>query len=355
MRYWILGLAALALLVVVGGGCGSKVVARVDGEIITQESFHHALQQEGRGQQVLNSLIMRTLVLKEAREKGVTVSDKELQEALSRFRERVLLATGQDFDKYLAEQGQSQEELLADLRADLLLMKLVVSEKEKKEYFQAHKEEFQLPARVLYRQIVFATKQEAEKARKEIQTGKADFVSLAKERSLDPWTRGRDGMVGYMPEKPVAPTPQDRKELAEVEGLRQALFSLEPGQVTEPLLAPPIGIYPRGSYLLARVEKKEKAQLPSYAAMENDVMQRILGSPRKRFEMQQYLTELRAKAQVEIYPEMYRSLSREYQELRQQREARPKPTPPTLELPQVPSPKPPAPQAPSAPAAKPGK
>lgn len=113
----------LLALVVIGGLLYAfrtqLLAATVNDEMITRWKLIRELEKQN-GAQVLDSLITETLVMQEAKKKGVSISEAELAEELKKIEER-FTAQGQNLDEVLKMQGYSKE----DLRRQVMLQKLV--------------------------------------------------------------------------------------------------------------------------------------------------------------------------------------------------------------------------------------
>src|SRR5512140_951947 len=80
----VLGVALTAVLAMALGGC-SGVVARVNGEDITKKEFTELLQREA-GVQVLQTAIMRRLVLERAKAENVLPKPEEVRAEFDKYK-----------------------------------------------------------------------------------------------------------------------------------------------------------------------------------------------------------------------------------------------------------------------------
>jgi parvulin-like peptidyl-prolyl isomerase len=334
-------IAVAALLAVAGTGCGrqkAQVVARVNQQPITQRQLWEALEKADGGEQgrrALDGLIVRQLVRQEAEKRGVKVTREELERRIEWLKHYILAQTGKDFATWLADTGQSEEDMASQLSREILTAKLVLSENEKEKYFEEQKEQLkELPHNneaVIYRQIVVASKAEAEAIRKELTSDAPDFpgifVQIAEERSLDPMTRSRGGMVGWM----VKGKSMDGE-------LEKTLFALKPGEISEPLAfrapGPPTSETEqeaaKGPEMWRIVRVEEHIPAPQEITLANNetvVEEWMLSDPQFQPALIQFFESLRARANVEIVDTRYRAVGEAYRERQKAREQQVAPIP----------------------------
>jgi len=284
------------------------------------------------GARTLDSLVVRQLIRQEADKRGVSVSREELDARLEGIKDYVLAATGKSFDVWLADTGQSEEDLTSRLSSDILRGKLVFTDEDRKAYFEANKQRLEaLPHNnesVIYREIIVGSKEEAEAIRKELlaeATGDTvtgeKFGEVAAEKTLDPLERTRGGMAGWV----VKGNTDDPT-------LEKVLFEIAPGAVSEPLLielpaseeqggAAPAATRPK-FYRLAMVEKHIT---PGELTLEGniDVIEEwMLGDSRYQAQLQEFFTNLRAKGDIVVVSPRYKALGDAYREGREARARR---------------------------------
>ncbi len=233
MRKRTLSLICLSLLIVVCG-CRDKkspaaskgkasasqiVLASINGEKITLNDYRQSMHQltlayaKLRGtpggekslnklqRELLEQLITKRLMLKEARRWRLEVSPVELKKQTQKI--AADYAEG-SFEKNLRQEGLTLSQWQQNLEKELLIKKLIaqeieepveINEEEISNYFQEHKNEFKRPEQVRVRQIVLESEMEANKLRKKLRRG-ADFAKLAETHSLSP-DGVRGGDLGY--------------------------------------------------------------------------------------------------------------------------------------------------------------
>lgn len=118
------------------------VAVSVNGQPISRLAITSQLEKQG-GKQVLDSLVAKTLILQEAKKRGITVADKEANDEIKSIELRIT-AQGQNLNQLLAFQGMSRE----DLKEQVIIQKIVekmfrdeikVSDKEIDQYVEANK------------------------------------------------------------------------------------------------------------------------------------------------------------------------------------------------------------------------
>ncbi len=175
-------------------------------------SLGRDLSQEGDYRlRVLDALIGKALILQAALAAGITVSDADAQAAYDQI---VNDRGGQaEFDNWLAANLYTPDQFRAELRDGMLAnaVQSQVAASVPTEVEQVHA-----------RQIVVATREEADKILAELAAG-ADFATLAVNQSLDS-SRINGGDLGWFPYNGLA-----QPEVA------QAAFALQPEQIGQPV------------------------------------------------------------------------------------------------------------------------
>lgn len=110
----LIGLVVLLALI---GACFYKfgIVATVNGEPIYRWDYIAQLQKQDK-QTVLNQMIQETLINSEAKNKGIVVDQKVIDDAMSKIEEQVK-AQGTTLDEALTTQGMTKDELVSQIRS----------------------------------------------------------------------------------------------------------------------------------------------------------------------------------------------------------------------------------------------
>ncbi len=139
----------LILAALVGTGVAEvvdRIVAVVNNEIITMSELQNmaktieaqtggkpkGLDQQKMMREMLEALIDRKLAKEEAKRRGITVTDKEVEETMARFKQRNNIPDDETFAKGLAQAGLSLKEFrqqIADQMVQERLLAIVVGTK----------------------------------------------------------------------------------------------------------------------------------------------------------------------------------------------------------------------------------
>lgn len=121
---------------------GILVVAVVNGQPISRMDFDHQMEMQV-GDQVLNTLIAKTLLEQEANKRHIMVSQDEINKAVKQTQDS-LKKQGQTLDQYLTSQSITRSDFLEGLRIKLLVEKMfgkdiTVSDNEVNTYIDENK------------------------------------------------------------------------------------------------------------------------------------------------------------------------------------------------------------------------
>ena len=146
--------------------------------------------------------------------------------------------------------------VLARRYRETLRTQLAPTEREMREWYQAHRREFATLPRVKARHILVATVDDATAVLAALEAGEP-FERLAETRSIDTQTRSRGGDLGWVPKGFMAST------------FDAALFSLEPGQVSD-------AIQTSLGYHVVRVDAIDDSTIPAYEAVRERIGERLI-------------------------------------------------------------------------------
>lgn len=296
-------------------GCGSSsVVATVNGEPITKAEFQKELnsqisniestqgkqnwEAQYQGQKlgdslktmVLEDLILQKIQLQQAKKQGITVTDKEVNDAVDQqIAMYETYAGGKDnFDKMLKDQKMSRNQLTAQLRDTyrklLLIQKLqnkltanvTVTEAEEKNYYDTHKLEFK-PDTVTASHILVSDEKTAEEVEQKLKNG-ADFAQLAKEYSIDTATKDSGGDLGTFTHGQMDPD------------FEKAAFALKPGEISKPVKT-------KYGYHIIKVTDKKIMPQQTFDQVKDEIKTNLL-TQKKQSEYQKILDQWRKSAKV---------------------------------------------------------
>lgn len=289
-----------------------RVVATVNGEVITWSELRRTIEQENREllrtlmdkekeealkgleRAFLNRMIDIKLQLQEAKGKGLDVKPGEIEEAISDIKKKYNIGD-EDFMVSLKAEGFTLKEYKTKLREQILLSKVVthevqskvfVTDKEITDFYNINKERYIGGESVRVRQIFFnAPKDELQRAQveakaeeivKRLKAG-GDFAGLAEEISEDR-SKKFGGDLGYINRGSV---------LKEIEDMA---FSLREGEISKPFWSQ-IGLH------IIKVEHRLDLGSPEKAKEE---IKKILLERAFSFRYEKWLRDLRSKAYIEI-------------------------------------------------------
>lgn len=270
-------IALLSLLT----GCGSEVVATVNGEKITKEQYERRLKEEKtayeqRGavpadlsKQVLDMLINEKIISQLAEEQGITISETDTKEEVKTFIKN--LGSEEKFQEFLKKEGMSEKSFYERIKQrkteDALENKVAknikVSEEEALRYFDNNREQFNEPEKVRFRHILIKTEKRTEEQAKkiaqeiinELEKGD-DFIKLAKEKSEDPASKDNGGEYEI-----------SRGQMAEE--IEKIVFSLKPGTITKTPVKTQFG------YHVIKTEEKIPAKIRTFDEVKETVIAQL--------------------------------------------------------------------------------
>jgi parvulin-like peptidyl-prolyl isomerase len=158
------------------------VVANVNGEGITRRQLVSRLL-EYNGDDALQKMVNRSLLLQAAKQLNVTVSDDEANQRVDQIKKQ--FKKEDDFQSFLTRSNLSEKQYRDEVRFTVLMEKVALKD--------APVTDEDL-AQYSIRMIIAPTKTEAEAWIKELAAG-GDFVKLAKERSTDPDGQEAGGLM----------------------------------------------------------------------------------------------------------------------------------------------------------------
>ncbi|MBI5049946.1 MAG: peptidylprolyl isomerase [Nitrospirae bacterium] len=288
-----------------------RVVATVNGDVITWSELRRAIEQEDKGilkeftgkdkkilraieKNFLNNMIDLRLQSQEAKKKGLDVRATEMDDAIAEIKKKYNFSD-EDFIKTLNAEGFTFEEYKAKLTEQILLSKIVasdvrsgvlVTDKEIEDFYNANKDKYNKGAAVKVRQIFFnMPADEAKKAELEIKAGEIikrleageDFAKLAGEFSED-ISKRFGGDLGYINRGSVF------KEM------EAAAFSLKEGNTSKPFWSS------KGLHI---IKVEHRLDLANNEKIKEEI-KGILLENAFRVKYEEWIKDLRAKSYIEI-------------------------------------------------------
>ena len=287
-----------------GGGLPDHILAQVNNEQITVDEFNREVKElilepgketKGRSlgnlkQAYLDQVIERKILVQEARQLGIRVSQEELNQAISEIKKDY---PGEGFGEKLGLKGVTLEEWKARLEEKLLAEKMIrnalyyrgeIDEKEALQYYESYPSLFQIPQRVRARQIVVASEEEAIQILNQLKKGE-NFEKLAMKKSLGP-EKVEGGDLGYFSQG-ERPSEFDH------------VFTMEVGTISEVIKSP------YGYHVFKLEDKTEPRQIP-FEEAKSGIFQE-LRQKKGEEEYQRWLKGLKGKAKVKINRKWLRS------------------------------------------------
>lgn len=262
-------------------------IAIVNGERITRKDFLEKLESQA-GMAVLSEMINDSLISQEAKKAGVEVSQEKLDEEMNKIKQNL----GDQFEYTLSMYGMTEASLRTTLYQNLLAYEIstkdiVVTDEQIAADYETNRDYYLEPAQVKASHILVRTKEEAQAVLDELKKG-ADFVELAKARSIDTGTAGNGGDLGYFGSG------------AMVEVFEKAAFALAPGQLS--------GIVESeyGFHIILCVDKKAE-KMPTLDEARETVIEKIKGEQAKNIDT--LLLEIKDASTVTVTDSKYESLS----------------------------------------------
>jgi peptidyl-prolyl cis-trans isomerase C len=273
-------------------------VAVVNGEPIAADSLRRELELDRAGsdnqaggptpelrRRELDDAVDRLLLLQQARARGISVGQDQVERALLRLRADY---PGSHFDDLLAQEKLSAGEVRERLREQLTLERLFaeevfarieVAEEELQRWYDEHLSDFDEPERVRARQVVVRTREEAARLRDELRRRPQSFPEVARRASIAP--EGKNGGdLGYFGKGSGMPEVFD------------VCFRLAPNQISE-VTPSPYGFH------VFQVTERKPAGRRSFGEARAGIRERLLRERRARAQ-DELLAALRQKAQITI-------------------------------------------------------
>ncbi|MEW5784065.1 MAG: peptidylprolyl isomerase [Bacillota bacterium] len=237
-----------------------QVVATVNGEKITRDELFEAMYAQG-GQEALDNIITRKLILQEGNRLGINVTEAEIDEEIEQLIVENSMGSEEELVSRLDYYGITMASFREDAMLNILARKIAqshieISEEEAVEYFSSNQESFNIPEEIEARHILVETEDEANEIIALLEQG-GDFAQLAKERSQDPGSKDTGGNLGFFSRGTMMP------EFEEV------AFALAVGGRSEPVETS------YGFHVIELLKHKESSEV-SYEEVKDLVKERVL-------------------------------------------------------------------------------
>jgi peptidyl-prolyl cis-trans isomerase C len=254
-----------------------KELARINDRVITLEEFEQEMEQlpfylktlmvaEKGKKEFLQNLIERELLLQEGVKKGFDKDEKVLAK-VEKFRQGLII------DFLMEEHYAGRDE---------------VGDDEIQAYYQENKDKFLLGERVRVRHIMVKTYEEAKEIKKRLYQGE-DFIALATQKSIWPYTKQWGGDLGYI-----------ERGTVEDKSFEQAAFALKKrGELSDIVKT-------KRGYHIIRLEDREKPRQRIFSEVQEEIRNRLRNKKREEI-LAAHLQALRKEAQIIINEELLSS------------------------------------------------
>jgi parvulin-like peptidyl-prolyl isomerase len=281
----------------------NRIVATIDGEPITAFEVGRYRAQLGdhpaTDQQILDAIVTERLLEKEAAARGIKSSPEEVEAYIKEIKQRGQLDDAA-FNAALEGQGLTPEAYRERVAKELVKTQLVareirgrvsVSDEDVERYYEAHREEYRTGGGVTVRDIFLAIPPGADDAEierirtravelREQASSRRAFARLAEEHSALPGAK-EGGVLGSF----------EKGEMADE--LDRVVFSLEPGQVSEPVQTS------EGFHVL-RVDEVVDAEYRPVGDVEDEIREKLYAEALEQRYQDWMKRDLRERHQVEV-------------------------------------------------------
>lgn len=233
---------------------------------------------------LVNKVVDRYLIFEYGKQKGINLSEKELDAAVREIKkdypekvfQEMLLSRYIDYEKW--KEGLRQQLLIKKIVGNVSESITPVTFEEIKAYFDSHRSEFKRSQMVKFSQIVTRTKGDAEKVLQHLKGGET-LEKLAKEYSVAPEAEN-GGEVGWVV----------KGELDE--SIEKVIFPLPIGKISQ-VVKTPYG------YHIFEVHAKRPKGYQSLAEAMDEIQSRLFHEKQESF-YQRWLTQLRGLFPVKV-------------------------------------------------------
>jgi len=254
----------------------------INGEIIKKDDFIKAVMEQG-GSNVLDWLIESKLIYQKAKEEGISISDKEIEDRISQIRDS--FGSQEKFISFLSMYGLTEESLKEQLVPRLLAERIIVkgrdiTDKELLDYFNKNKSVFDEKEQLKLRHILLKTLEEAQQVEDELKKG-GDFSKLAQERSIDTASKSQGGDLGWIGRGVLDPA------------LEKVVFALNAGE-RSPIVKTSFG------YEIVEVLDKKAPRSVTFEEVKDKVRERYIEDIVQK-EYSNWIQELKSSANIVYY------------------------------------------------------
>jgi parvulin-like peptidyl-prolyl isomerase len=301
---FLLVIPSLLLAASARGEVIERIVAKVNGEIITLSEFQARQIQEAQAARIpperiqgylrdnnariLQEAIDDMLLVQRAQDTGLKMPP--VDQYIEDIKKENKITSEEQFQEQLAREGMTLDELKRNMGRNILRRqilgrdlepKIMVTDTEAKADYDARKEEFSQPATVQLQEILVKGDDALARAGDLAAKARAgeDFGNLARGHSVAP-SKSSGGELGKLARGEMNPD------------LEKAAFALPAGAISDPI--------PSGDgYRILKVQAKTDASVTPFDEVK-DAIRRNLGEQRMNKELVGYIANLRDKAIINV-------------------------------------------------------
>ena len=232
--------------------------------------------------QAITFLIQRAEFEQEAKDMGITITDKDVDQRIDQLKKQFYGGSEQKYKRTLAQQGLTEEQAKGEVRAQLVsedLFKKItgdvkVSDKEIRDYYDSHKAQYQQPESRDVRHILVQKKALADQLDAQVKHG-ANFAALAKKYSKDPGSASNGGKLTVTKGQTVP-------------AFDRVAFSLKKGQISPPVKTQ------YGYHIIQALSAVKPPQKTPLSKVKSSIEQQ-LGDQQKRDAMTKWVDDTKNK------------------------------------------------------------
>jgi peptidyl-prolyl cis-trans isomerase SurA len=315
----LLALSALSLNAADAPAVVDQIVAKVNGDIVSQEEIARTAKQmadelkaqgasgtqlqqavDEREKDILRDRIDQLLLVQKGKELNINV-DSEVSKYVAQVQRQSKISDTEKFHDYIRQQsGMTYEDFLNEYKKQTLTREVIgqevgrhiaITDKEVQDFYDAHKADFVREEKVYLSEILISTDGKdaagmaaAEKKAKQLASDAAKgqrFADLARDNSDASTAKDGGALGGY-------------KKGDLNKSIEDAVWNLPRGAVTQPIKIPT-------GYEIFKVEDHTKAGLAPLADVKSEIENALYG-PKMQPRVREYLTRLRTQAFLQIKP-----------------------------------------------------
>ena len=298
------------------------IVVRVGDRIITRTQYERRLRDlfaeidaAGRPERaaeardtarknLVNELISELLIKDRADRLGLTVTDNEVKDAVTRLKQQYGITTDEQFNSSLQQSGLTRAEMETRLRDTLITNKVFsrelrnrneLTDPELRDRYNREKEQYRLPERAHLREIVVLkpdttdtakieeARQRATEIGEAVRKPGADFSNVASTMS-ESSTREKGGDLGEVAKGDL------------VSDLDKAVFAAPSGSIIGPIES-------KSAWHIVRVEQRLPSEVPAFESIKDQLRKNASEETFQR-DYKTYIENLRKDAFIQINEEM---------------------------------------------------